>query len=112
MPGWAGAVIDTAKLTGYLLALDHPTGGAKAALLLACGFEPSLPDVLAGALRRIAEVNDVAGVVHTQFGVKYVVDGTPYTPSGRLLPVRTVWIAEINTLVVPRFVTAYPIRQT
>ena len=47
---WSKAVISERKLTDYLLAIDHPEGGPKAAFFLRCGFDPSKPSELADAL--------------------------------------------------------------
>ncbi len=36
-PDWTNAVVPERKLTSYLLALDHPEGSSKAALLRTLG---------------------------------------------------------------------------
>lgn len=106
-PDWSKAVVPARKLTHYLLALDHPEGGSKAAFLGTRGFGPDRPDVLADALR-IHAASGAAVSASNDFGVKYVVDGPLRTPGGGSAPFRSVWIVEFGE-DVPRFVTAYPL---
>lgn len=106
---WEDAIVPDAKLADYLLALDHPVGASKAAMLRRAGFEPSNAVSLAAALVDLARQGTIVARISTGHGVKLVVDGRLSTPVGRRLAWRTVWIVTIGT-TAPRFVTAYPIR--
>lgn len=57
-----------------------------------------------------AKENDVARQETSPFGVRYVIDGALTAPDGRTPPVRAVWFIESNE-DVPRFATAYPLRE-
>ena len=51
LPNADRTVVQERKLTAYLLALDHPDGGAKARFLRAHGFDLSNTARLAAGLR-------------------------------------------------------------
>lgn len=104
IPNFERAVIDPQKLSGYLLNLSHPKGGAKAKFFLANGFpistlEPALRAHTAGA---------EAIVTDSAFGILYAVERLIDMPSGRSRHVRSVWEIR-NGETVPRLVTAYPV---
>ncbi len=100
-------IVDPRKLTGYLLAEDHPEGGAKAHFFIGCGFTPAEAQRLAEALRLLAETGD-PDTLPGPFGVKIRVDGPLGCPDGRSRRRRSVWIVEgVDTPA--RFVTAYPL---
>lgn len=101
-------LIDEAKLAGYLLSEQHPTGGPKAAFLLARGFRRERPDELAGALRRHAERHSIAKTVGTRYGTKFVIEGALEAPDGSAPRIRAVWIV-LHDETVPRFLSAYPL---
>ncbi|MCI0746731.1 MAG: hypothetical protein L0Y58_15120 [Verrucomicrobia subdivision 3 bacterium] len=108
LPNASRALISQEKITLYLLDPLHPDGGNKARFFLRHGFRAEAWIELASALKRIGEDNDVGEPVETMHGIKYVIDGTMTTPSGRRAKVRTVWIVDRGS-ESPRFVTAYPI---
>jgi len=104
---WTRVIVPMAKLSSYLLALDHPEGGPKAVFFHRCGFRPDAPGVLARAL--IAHGRSCPAVSQsTPFGVKYVVDGPFAGADGRVRQLRSIWI--VDELGGPlRFVSAYPL---
>ncbi len=106
-PDFSKAVIDPAKLVRYLLALDHPEGGAKAIFFRGCGFSPDAWERFAAALRRQGAEGRVTSEV-SAFGVKVIVDGPLLAEDGRVRPIRSVWIIDGGE-AMPRFVTAYPL---
>ena|SRR5712692_2109961 len=106
LPNATIALVEREKIIEYLLNSAHPDNGGKAQFFLALGFtrDDSMP--LANALRALAEKATVAKIVESSHGIKYIVDGTLSTPSGKTPAVRTVWIVDHGS-DVPRLVTAY-----
>jgi hypothetical protein len=104
VPNVENAIIEPAKLAGYLLNLGHPKGGPKAKFFLANGFSIS---TLEQALRTHA-IGAEAIVTNTAFGVLYAVERLLDMPSGRSRLVRSVWETR-NGETTPRLVTAYPV---
>lgn len=96
------------KIRGYLLNDAHPHGRPKAIFFRRFGFEAAAWEVLAAALLRHAAEHDVARVVASPFGTRFVVEGIMATPDGRTPGVRSVWFIEMGE-DAPRFVTAYPL---
>ncbi|MFH1115781.1 MAG: hypothetical protein V1792_17870 [Pseudomonadota bacterium] len=99
--------IAASKITGYLLSETHPVGSSKAKYFRALGYSEESAGRLHEDLVRIAAGGDVAKMIGTPHGTKYVVDGDLTPPSGRKVRVRTIWIARSGD-DIPRFVTAYP----
>lgn len=106
LPGARLAIIDDQKLTGYLLAVDHPVGRWKAAFFQRFGFAPS---TLRGALLSHARFGHVMTAGDTIFGSKYMIEGRLTAPDGRRPLVRSVWFIEAGERA-PRLVTAYPVQ--
>ena len=109
LPSAEKAEVPWRKVAGYLLNSEHPDGSSKAAFFKRFGFSRSAWNVLATALRNHALENDVAAVVRTPLGVRYVIEGPIEAPDGRTPNVRSVWFLEGN--LPPRFVTAYPLQK-
>jgi len=102
------AYIPPAKLIDYLLSETHSVGKAKAKLLRSVGFDDANVQILKKGLLAIACSQDVAEVITTSHGVKYVIDGDMPTPTGLTIKMRTVWIVDKGHKR-PRFVTSYPV---
>lgn len=96
------------KLTGYLLSATHPLGRWKCGFFHALGYHVERWKVLAADLTRMARAGSVQEVLHTEYGAKYVIDGTLSGPNGRTASVRTIWVIDAGR-EEPRFVTAYPL---
>jgi len=110
LPYLQHAVITEAKVSDYLLNLQHPDGAGKARLFLAAGFTANRWQDLADALKDLAATWPVTHQIDSIHGRKYIVEGELRTPHGSGVYVRTVWIAEAND-PMPRLVTAYPIQR-
>jgi hypothetical protein len=91
---------------GYLLAAEHPVGGAKARYFMARGYDHKKPDVFVSDLKTLARTGRVESTQATDWGTKYVVVGSVRAPDGRDLELATVWIASGEDS--PLLVTAYP----
>ncbi len=107
MPDWTEAYIPREKLTDYLLSETHAVGKWKADFFRGLGFAQDQPSVLEERLLDIVRENIVSSEVQTPYGTKYLIDGNLFTPRGRSIRLRTVWIVE-HSDPRPRFVTAYP----
>jgi hypothetical protein len=104
VPGAEAAFIEEAKLRDYLLDVNHPDGGPKAAFFIGFGFRRDQPDALGQAILEHLQTHD-AEEVATDFGKRYIVDAPIRTPSGRAPWVRTVWEVKDGP---PRLITAIP----
>lgn len=108
LPHAAIAEIDRRKITGYLLAIHHPAGRAKAAFFHQFGFRSAAWRNLRDALIEHACSAATVSVIDTPYGRKYVLDGALPAPDGRRPRIRTVWFLESGK-TRPRLVTAYPL---
>ena len=102
-----GAVLPREKIKQYLLSLDHPVGRFKARFFLRFGFTADAWEALAKALKDHALTHDVAEVVDSAFGSKYIVEGALDTPGTARPRIRVVWHMGHGSSA-PRLVTAYP----
>lgn len=109
LPNSDRAIIEPAKITGYLLSREHPRGRSKARLLERFGIRADQPDVLRAALIAHAMANDIAAAARTTYGTRYEIDGPLPAPDGRSPVVRVVWYAYDGD-DVPRLVTVVPRR--
>lgn len=103
-------MVREAKITQYLLNEAHPANQGKAAFFQSLGYSSSSWKALAEALIAHAHVNEVAQVVETVHGTKYVVEGALITPDGRAADVRSIWIIDAQH-AYPVLVTAYRLRR-
>jgi hypothetical protein len=104
------AIVSQDKIVGYLLNPLHPDGAGKAQFFDALGFRADQWTDFADALRTVIARSESTSRVDSAHGVKYIVDGTIDTPSGRIVCIRTVWIIDAGKSA-PRLVTAYPHEQ-
>lgn len=107
LPNCAEAVVPDRKLTGYLLDHAHPQNKGKAAFYEIVGFTKENPNDLRVALLSHVLANEVAKIIDTDFGIRYVVKGWMQCPNGKQYPIRSVWFIA-NGEEVPKLVTAYP----
>lgn len=99
--------IEKSKLFDYLL---HPVNSrGKLGLFSRYGYSQGNWEDLQASLLEHAHKHEVAQVVATNFGTKYIVSGVLNTPSGRQpLPIITaVWQKDTGEVGF-RFITAYP----
>ena len=103
------AEVEQRKIVEYLLNAAHPDNGGQAQFFELLGFSVAASDLLADALRRVAETGEVVESVQSSHGEKCVVDGSlsSQTDNSHIRKVRTVWIIG-RGLEAPRLVTAYP----
>jgi hypothetical protein len=109
LPNIDEAHVPESKVSGYLLADDHPSGRSKALFFSSLGFRKDQPDALRRALFQHAADNAVSSGWQTSFGTKYLIDGRIFGPTGRAASIRSIWFIEIGERG-PRLVTAYPLR--
>jgi len=102
------AQVERSKITGYLLAFDHPEGTGKAEFFTRFGFALTDLEVMADALIAHARQDPVSKVSASHYGTKYQLDGPITCPDGRSPSIRAVWIIDVGT-DIPRLVTAYPL---
>jgi hypothetical protein len=107
IPNADRAVIDPAKLHGYLLSRNHPVGRFKAAFFLTLGYSSEGWHRLEADLRRQHLSQDATLEERTRYGQKYAIRATLVGPSGRSAEVVSVWVVRTGE-EFPRFLTAYP----
>ncbi|MCI0712656.1 MAG: hypothetical protein L0154_21045 [Chloroflexi bacterium] len=110
LPGLEQAIVPEAKITEYLLNLEHEEGGAKAIFFIHFGFSMAQWKELARALLEHAHTHEVVKHEATRFGTRYVIEGTLQTPVQRTPWVRVVWFIAKDT-ATPRLTTAYPMEK-
>ena len=107
IPNSDRAIIESSKLTDYLLNANHKRGGTKAKLLIHCGYSQTNWRQLEADIRRFHLVAEVDVIRETAYGTRYEVSACLATPSGRQLLVRTVWQIDRGTNF-PRLITLIP----
>jgi hypothetical protein len=107
LPNAQNAVVDSDKIVNYLLNSAHPDNGGKFQFFTGLGYSREKPEVMAAALKALAESNDVASSAESPHGQKYVIVGRIQSPSGKTPLVQAIWILDKGSDVV-RLVTAYP----
>lgn len=107
IPNADRAVIEPAKLHGYLLSDSHPVGRFKAAFFLGLGYSSEAWRQLESDLRSQHLAQDAMPEERGPHGQKYLIRAPLVGPSGRAGEVVSVWVIRTGG-DVPRFVTAYP----
>ena len=107
LPNPSGLIVEREKIADYLLNPAHRYGASKARFFTSYGFRIENWEQLAEALREHGRIYEVARVVETGFGRRYVVEGELNTPDNRRPRVRTVWQMDEGA-VAPRLISAYP----
>ncbi len=90
LPNLDRITIPEAKLTEYLLSMEHPRRRPKASFFRRFGFPPGMWSVFVSALIIYANLHDVTNVKASPFGTRYTVDGFIETPDRRNPFVRVV----------------------
>ena len=106
IPNATAAIAAPEKVRDYLLNLEHPDGGSKAAWFQSLGYTRDHWHELASDLLALAATCKAFATVRTPFGVKYIVKGQIGRAPQRSATVLAVWIIEADR--PPRLVTAYP----
>ncbi len=107
LPDADAAVVDSAKLTEYLLSFTHPVGRAKAEFFGRFGFARERYEMLRAALLAHGASRPIVETHRSEHGVKYVVQCSMKAPDGREPCIFSVWIVDAGRSS-PRLVTAYP----
>ena len=100
-------LIDSRKLTDYLLNINHREGGPKAAFLAEFDYGPDNAELLEAAIREHALLASATPTFHTKHGRKFETLGPLRTPDGRNPVVRVEWQYD-NGSNRPRPVTRVP----
>ena len=108
LPNAEIAVVEQAKICGYLLNSAHRFGASKARFFAAFDFTFDAWDVLAVALKQHAAENEVVKLKQTGFGPRYEVEGELATPDRRRPRIRSIWQMDEGQ-GAPRLITAYPL---
>jgi hypothetical protein len=103
-------IVRPAKLSRYLLDVDHIHGRAKAAFFIRHGFSVAAPADLGHALCQHGRDGSLAGVRRDAFGLIFEVDGGVLTPRNRVMRIRSVWSVQDGREHLADFVTAFPQR--
>ncbi|MDO8681146.1 MAG: hypothetical protein Q7R30_21730 [Acidobacteriota bacterium] len=107
LPNADAAVIEPAKLHGYLLSREHPIGRFKARFFTALGFSAAQWDELETAFRLQHLTRDATPAESGPHGQAYEIRAILKGPGGSSAPVVSVWFVRVGEQY-PRFVTAYP----
>jgi hypothetical protein len=107
LPSRPLAYVPEAKITRYLLDLDHPKGKGNAGAFRGRGYDDNNVEVFIQDLIALAHTASVINVIPSPHGMKYVVDGEIYTPDGRPMNVHTIWMIDTGQ-DAPRLISAYP----
>ncbi len=106
LPNAQGAVIDEAKLRGYLLSDVHPVGRFKARFFAALGFTEANWREFESALRAQHLTEPATPGTVEPFGQAYTIRAILKGPAGAAM-VTSVWFVRTDDAAA-RFVTAYP----
>jgi hypothetical protein len=106
IPAAQHAIISREKIVQYLLNLDHPEGGSKAAVLAHAGFSLERPEELERDLRVQHLSLDAQRGKASPYGEKYEIVGPLAGPGGHVM-IRSVWIVRHGESA-PRLITLIP----
>jgi hypothetical protein len=107
LPNAEQAIVDPAKIRGYLLSFTHPVGRFKASFFAGLGYREEQWEILRDDLLKIARSGIPIRRQPGKFGVKYEIDGILSGPSGQSAEIKTVWMVGAGQ-TASRFITAYP----
>jgi len=107
VPNYQKGYVSQNKLEKYLLSETHSVGKAKSKFFHRIGFTKANTDILRSELLQLLSKNDYREAISTEFGIKYVVEGTLDAPFQSQIKLRTIWIIDEGQ-EIPRFITAYP----
>ncbi|MBM3925557.1 MAG: hypothetical protein FJ320_06150 [SAR202 cluster bacterium] len=111
LPNLNNAEVPDSKLADYLLSRSHSYGRHKAVFFEQFGFSSNSIETLASALLQHAKEHDVALTEESVFGMRSTIESRIKTPDSRNPVVRVVWFIDSGS-IVPRLVTAYPLRRS
>ena len=100
--------IDESEILDYLLNPFHPSGRIKARFFLSFGFSKESWQELMISLKNQAKTGRIKNTEESDFGMKYIIEGSMDSPDGRNPEIITVWIIEKGGNI-PRLITAYQV---
>jgi hypothetical protein len=106
LPNVANAVLDDAKITGYLLNDGHPQNHGKAKFFMLFGFTLANWQELRKALLDHPHNNSVVNQTTFRYGEMYEIGCSIASPDRRNPCVRSFWAIEPPS-TDPKFITAY-----
>ena len=101
------AYVPEAKITRYLLDVNHPDAWGKAREFRNRGYNEGNIDTMARDLISVAQSELVSSVRPNDYGLNYVIYGVIQPPIGGPLLVRTVWFIP-HSGGAPSLATAHP----
>jgi hypothetical protein len=107
IPNREQAIIESEKITDYLLNLNHQRGQAKAELLMRLGYTLENWQQLEHDIRRDHLNEEITEIQETPYGVRYKIRAILRTPTDEQRMVKTVWQVDIGQSF-PRFITLVP----
>ena len=107
LPNSQNCIVAREKITDYLLLSTHEEGGSKSDFFHSFGFYLGRWEQFAEALSIHGREHEVVQVIESEYGVKYVLEGSILTPDGRNPDVRTVWQIDYGA-DHPRLIAAVP----
>ena len=107
LPNAEKAVVDEAKVRGYLLAPEHPVGRFKAAFFRSLGYTTADWQRLQDALLSHAQTGDASPEPSSTYGQKFRIRAMLQGLAGRSAVIVSIWIIRPGD-DQPRFVTAFP----
>ena len=107
LPNAENAVIETEKLSEYILSSTHPVGRFKATVFRKLGYSASNWREFERNLRELILTNNALEVEASQYGRKFIVEGSLSGLTGDPMQIVTIWFI-LKGEDIPRFVTAYP----
>lgn len=108
LPNGEVALVSTKKIKNYLLSIEHPVGKLKAKFFNTTGFSQKDAKKLEQLLLKIAAENELTEITSSEYGKKYIIEGTIKSSKGKSVRIQTIWIVETGK-TRPRFITAYPV---
>ena len=106
MPHSENLVVETRKLTEYLLSPTSPRGRHKADFFQRFGYTIANMTEFSEALREHGQTQQITRIIDTPHGRRYNVEGPLRSPDGRNPQVRTVWQLEPGS-ESPRLLSAF-----
>jgi hypothetical protein len=107
LPNAASAIIAPAKITDYLLDVEHVYGGSKARLLISLGYTTENWQRLERDLRAMHLDEEVIATRQTPWGERFEIVAPLTGPAGDTVLFRSIWQIDLGT-DQPRLITMYP----
>jgi hypothetical protein len=101
------AVVDEAKISEYLLSMEHPVGRFKARVFFSLGYTIETWTRLRDGLLHHGRTGVVQRIERSAYGMKVVISASLEGPNGTSRQFRTIWLIA-NHSIRPRLITAFP----